>query len=77
MIIDALLALGSKEGFRIGWKRVRHIKHGHPHAQSTLLDKVRSEAHPHTDDKYVFTINVLKCNDCGLTYLDSGLELRR
>lgn len=76
LIIDYLAAMGAKDGFRIGWKRVRHIRHGHPYDNSELLEKLRSEKHPHTDGEYIYTVNVRKCLDCGLTYNDAGLEPR-
>lgn len=56
--------------------RKKHIKHGHPFAQSTLVDKQRFEKHPHNDDEFVFTVAVMQCDDCGLTWLDSGLAFR-
>ena len=76
LIIDFLAAMDSKDGFRIGWKRARHIRHGHPYSNSKLLDKLRSEKHPHTDGEYIYTVNVMECLDCGLTYNDVGLERR-
>lgn len=57
-------------------KRRKHIKKGHPFAKSTKIDVLRSEKHPHTDKHYVFTVNVMRCDDCGLIWLDSGLESR-
>lgn len=76
LIIDFLAAMDAKEGFRIGWKRVRHIRHGHPYDSGLLLEKLRSEKHPHTDDEYIYTVNIMKCADCGLVYHDAGLERR-
>lgn len=76
MIFDFFAALGASAGFRVGWKRVRHIRYGHPYHKSERLDKLRSEQHPHTDSEYIYTVNIMKCLDCGLCYLDDGLETR-
>ena len=76
LIVDFLAALDSKLGFSVSWKRVRHIRNGHPYSSSLRLEKLRSEKHPHTSSEYVYTINVMKCLDCGLAYIDAGLEIR-
>jgi len=57
-------------------KRRRHIRNGHPFDKSVRLDKLRSENHPHSDPGTVYTVNVMRCNDCGLCWLDAGLEFR-
>lgn len=76
MITDFIAALGSSVSFRIAWKRARHIRHGHPIEKSQRLDKLHSYRHPHTDPSYIYTVNVMVCLDCGLTYIDDGLERR-
>ena len=76
IIIDFIAALECKDGFHIGWKRVRHIRNGHPFDLGVRIDKLHSELHPNTDDEYIYTINIRKCLDCGLTYNDEGLEFR-
>lgn len=77
LIVDFIIALNTKDGFRIGWKRTRHTRYGHPHDNSELIDTLRSERHPHTDKEYIYTVNVMQCLDCGLVYHDAGLEHRR
>lgn len=76
MITDFTLALQSDLPFKVAYKRLRHIRHGHPWSKSVLLDKVHSEGHPQSSHSAVFTINIMKCNDCGLTWFDKGLETR-
>lgn len=57
--------------------RERHIKHGHSYDNSTRIDKLRSELHPKNCEFYIFTVNIMKCEECGLIYLDSGMEFRK
>jgi hypothetical protein len=56
--------------------RRKHIKYGHGVDNSLRIDKLRSELHPHTSREFIFTINLMLCNECGLIWLDSGLEFR-
>lgn len=58
-------------------KRYLHIKNGHPYERSISIDKLTSENHPHSDSEMIFTVNIMKCNECGLMYLDEGLEFRK
>ena len=74
ILIDFLAACSTEMPFRLGWKRLRHIRNGHPFEDSVLVDKLRSAKHPRSDDECIYTINIRTCNDCGLTFLDSGLE---
>lgn len=70
-------AMSCSAGFKIGWKRVSHMENGHPFDKSESIDKLTSELHPHSDSEMIYTVNIRKCNDCGLTYNDCGLEYRR
>jgi predicted Zn-ribbon and HTH transcriptional regulator len=74
---DFIAAFFADIPFRLGWKRARHIRNGHPYKKSELVEKIYSEKHPASNKGYVFAINVMKCNDCGLIWFDIGLELRR
>lgn len=75
-LTDLTVALTSNVPFGLAWKRVKHIRYGHPFEESELIEKLRSEKHPHSDDEMVYTVNIRQCNDCGLTYFDEGLEYR-
>jgi hypothetical protein len=55
--------------------RLWHSIDGHPYDKSIRLDKLQTEKHPHSDNEMIFTINIMKC-ECGLTWLDTGLEYR-
>jgi len=77
MIIRLLACLDSSVGFKLAWKRTGHARYGHPFDDSVLIEKFRSEKHPHSDKEYVYTVNIRKCNDCGLTFFDNGLERRK
>jgi len=70
----ALEALGDR---RLGKLRKKHIKHGHPHFKSTHIDKLTSDKHPRSDNTFVYTVNVMRCSECGLYWNDSGLEFRK
>lgn len=76
MLMDFFAALGCRVPFRLAWRRARHIRHGHPLSRSILIDSLRSDKHPRSDLHWVFTVNIYKCDDCGLHYLDEGVELR-
>lgn len=76
VLIDLIAAAECSKGFKVGWKRVRHVRHGHPYEQWELIDKLYSEKHPHTDGEYIFTVGIHRCKDCGLTFVDDGLSLR-
>lgn len=76
LLIDFLAAAGSKDGLRIGWKRIRCLRNRHPHEANERLDKLRSEKHPYTNGEYIYTVNLMRCRGCGLIYTDAGLEQR-
>lgn len=73
-----LLVLTSNrdESIGVGWRRIQHMRYGHNPDNSTRIDKLRSERHPSSDEEFIYTVNVMRCNDCGLDYHDSGLEFR-
>lgn len=73
---NIFLALSSDLPFKLAYKRACHVDNGHPLDKSTLVEKFSSEKHPHTDSQYIYTINIMKCDDCGLFWNDCGLELR-
>lgn len=77
MITDFLAAIGSKQPFPLAWKRARHLRCGHPFDKSERLEKLRSQHHPHNYEGYVYTINIMRCHDCGLTWLDVGMEYNK
>lgn len=72
------VVLTSKNGlsFKEGWTRMLHMRHGHNPSNSTLIDTLRSEKHPKNNTEYIFTVCVMRCNDCNLIYLDSGMDFR-
>lgn len=80
LIKDALLAHELSERgmpFKVAFKRARHMRNGHPYEdKESIIDKLHSEKHPHTDDSHICTINIIQCN-CGLIYFDAGFEGRR
>ena len=79
LIEDFFLAveLRKKMTFKYAWVRLRHIRYEHPYSDKLRnIDKVCSEKHPHSDNEFIFTINIYQCK-CGLTYIDSGLEFRK
>ena len=76
LLIDFLAAAGSKDGFWIGWKRIRCIRNRHPYEDNERLEKLHSEKHPHTNSEYIYTVNIMRCRGCGLIYNDVGLEQR-
>lgn len=71
------VAFESDLPFGLAWKRLTHKDKGHPFDDSELVDKLVSENHPHTGDEYIYTVNIRKCNDCGMIFFDNGLESRR
>lgn len=73
-LFDLEAAIGGKTPFPLAWKRVRHIRYGHPFGQSKLIEKHRFLQHPQNDHVLTFTVNLMKCNDCGLCWLDEGFE---
>lgn len=79
LLIDlaALASSDSRIPVALRWKRIRHLRDGHDFDNSILLDKLRSEKHPRNDGEVVYTVNVLECRSCGLTFLDEGFEFRR
>jgi hypothetical protein len=72
----AVLTSNRRESFKDGWRRLQHMRHGHNPDNSTRIDKLHSENYPCSDKNYVYTVNVMRCNDCGLHYHDSGFEPR-
>jgi hypothetical protein len=80
MIIALIAAINcwvaGEVSFRVALRRAFHIHYGHG-PNRTRLDKLTSEAHPHSDKDWVFTVNICHCNDCGLTFLDDGIESRK
>lgn len=77
LIVDLLAAFSASTPFPLAWMRARHIRNGHPFNNSTRLEKLRVEKHPHTDSDFIYTINVRLCNECGLVFNDEGLERRK
>lgn len=76
MICEALIAMTCNIPFKIAYKRAMHLRYGHPFDETTHIDKLISELHPATDIEYVYTLNIRKCNTCGLYFIDQGLEHR-
>ena len=70
------LAIDSDLEFKLAWERLGHLKNGHKFDGSEKIDCLKSENHPHTNNEYIFTINIRKC-ECGLIFFDNGLELRK
>lgn len=77
MVTDFFLALGCSAGFSVGWKRARHIRHGHPYDNSVFIEKLQSANHPHNKDGWIYTVNIMACKECGLTWNDIGIEVRK
>ena len=61
---------------KLGFKRMWHMRTKHPFDNSTLIEKLRCEAHPDNTKQLVYTVNVRQCNDCGLIFHDKGFEYR-
>ena len=76
MIAKFFMAASSPLGFKLAWKRMTHIQKGHPFNERKPIDVMRSEKHPHTSADYIYTVRINECQDCGLCYIDSGLEKR-
>lgn len=76
ILSKTLSALNSNTDFKTAWKRITHIENGHPYRKSEEIESFKSEKHPDTDDEFIFTIHIRKCNDCGLVFYDNGLESR-
>jgi NAD-dependent dihydropyrimidine dehydrogenase PreA subunit len=57
--------------------RRKHLKRGHPYEKSVRVDKLQSFIHPKTDDEFVYTVNLMICNECGLCWNDCGVERRK
>lgn len=70
------ICISADINFKSAWKRAEHIENGHPFNESVLIEKLRSENHPHTSKDYVYTVNIRTCEDCGLTFTDNGIERR-
>ena len=64
-------------GFKLAWKRARHMRYGCPYHNSILIDKLQSEKHPHTDHEWIYTINLRECKDCGLIFQSCGVERKK
>lgn len=48
------------------------------HGQNyTQIDKLTSEKHPASNKNFIYTININKCNSCGLHFNDIGVEFRK
>lgn len=76
LFTDLLVATQCKIPFPEAWKRVRCVRNGHDFDKSELIDKFRSKNHPQNNDDFVYTVNVMRCNNCSLIWLDSGFEAR-
>lgn len=76
LLDDLFAASKSSLPFAEAWKRVRCRSAGHVFQGAKLVDKLRSEKHPHTDQYWIYTVNISECPHCGLLFHDSGLELR-
>lgn len=57
------------------FKRVLHLIFGHELEGSVQVDKLTSEKHPHSDEKWLYTVNIRECK-CGLFFFDCGVEYR-
>lgn len=55
--------------------KLLHIIFGHGDNYE-VLETLRSEKHPASDNDWIYTINICKCKGCGLTFNDAGLECR-
>ena len=80
MIADFAFAAEVKEignlSFKTALLRRKHQRNGHPFSEKVrVVDKLRSEAHPHTDAEMIYTVNLVECQ-CGLIYQDCGIEFR-
>lgn len=74
MITDLLAILSSEVPFTLAWKRARHIRHGHPFSQSSLIETQVFTKHPQNGNGLVYAANLMQCNDCGLRWLDVGFQ---
>ncbi|MCK5612537.1 hypothetical protein KAR91_62275 [Candidatus Pacearchaeota archaeon] len=70
------IASESSLPFKLAWKRLTHEDAGHSFDNSVLIESFVSEKHPHTCHDHVFTVNIRRCDDCGMIFYDNGLERR-
>jgi hypothetical protein len=62
--------------FKVAYLRARHVRNGHPFSlEHEIIDTLRSEKHPHTNEKMFYTVHLVQCK-CGLIYQSCGLEHR-
>jgi len=76
MIVDAFLALQTDLPFKIAFKRMRHIRHGHNYDMSEVIEEHRFESHPKNTREFVFKTKLMLCKDCGLHFVDKGFGFR-
>lgn len=74
MLMELIAAVTCKTPFPLAWKRARHIRYGHPFDRSTFIEKKRFEKHPQNSRFMIYTVNLRRCDDCGLIYEDAGFE---
>ena len=74
---DLLAASASELPFSMAWKRVRCIGAGHKahnYDPAARIDKLRSQKHPQNGEGYVYTVNLYRCTNCGLVFVNEGFE---
>ncbi len=76
-MFNFLVALTSELPFKIAYKRAKCLSKGHVIKNSELIDKLQSEKHPHTNKEWIYTVNIMKCGNCGLHFNDAGVEARK
>lgn len=76
VITRLFLALNSELPFALAWKRAGHLADGHPFALSTKVESHRYEKHPKNSKDFVYVVNLMRCDDCGLHWQDAGMECR-
>lgn len=74
MLRRLMLALIAETPFKLAYLRAKHLDIGH--SDSIRIDKIISERHTGSDSTFIFTVNIMKCKECGLIWYDKGLEHR-
>lgn len=74
LLIDIAASMSSDLPFTEAIKRARCIRRNHIDDQSIAIEKARFESHPKSNSAFVYTANLKCCSNCGVHYLDTGLE---
>jgi hypothetical protein len=72
---NLIAALLSNIPFGLAYKRAKCISNNHISLKgATTVDTLQSEKHPHTDKYWLYTVNIMKCSNCGMLIVMRGLR---